>query len=1012
MNNHLIIGLGGTGGKVIRNLRKTIYRDCRDLSPKDTRIKYLHLDSSPEHMKVDDPEWKVLGENLQLSPPDQIELKGTGLQTFLSDPHSFPAIAPWIGDPKDWSAIMNLGQGGQKVLGGQKRRLGRFLFSRHAKDFADRLTIKIAELTSGSQAKTAIHVVCGLAGGTGSGTLIDVVSIVRKSYPDSSAYPIILYLLLPEENPKPNWNTGNYHANGYAALMELNALSVGAYKPYNLLGGGERFEKLSDPFKICFLISDHNSNGMRFDVDKEIPDLIAEFIYQKMLAEVGGTDKEIAKIQEWENLQIAHEGSMVGDHVRSERSRLFASFGIKKISYPEEEIRDHIGFALSRQAILQMLYNNWAQGYLDESAGMTVQGFVGAAATQEEFHVDRPVFFLEKNFSSNPNEADQSSWKPIEEDWRNFIENAATDAIESNDGNWIAKLRKSAEERYANRFRNNKGVIDYYNWKKDRVREYARDLGEGIDSKLCADLIDGRRSLTEIEVILSAFVELLTKNEAEWQRQNEADIKLAAKERGNWMENMQRFEDLGALAKMMPGNKEKIFEAGKGALTRYFNLITRIAAWEFAQLLIRSLQTDLELRNEHVKKSITAMKNAVVRCDASIAARSPEESALQSEKVCLRLYNGDEVTRYMDALIASREFQNVQSLRARRHLHQSLMLEKMTLKALPASDDGSLHDILEKSSHDTLKDYDAGAQGGTSEAGAFNRLLGVSIIDKLQERYSGDDERMRKELKEFMMKAGSLLPMDQAERQKKGPGAEYADDNHKVTLVIMMPDVEAENGFARKLREAMKAAVPDGAHVSFIDSGANRRHEITILRFVQLFPLRYVDVMKKLKEEYQNRMRDGDPKRRSLEVHTEGDGESYPPMFVPPVENLVSPSLLIGMTLGVIRPKTEAGVESKGLFGALVLVDSDDVPQHELGIGYDSALQACSNRNILGFLQKENASAIRTKGEDNEMVSGLPMKLKELARSLSKGDDDRLKKLMAFASVAAAEAVSLLKSAN
>lgn len=1011
MNNHLIIGLGGTGGKVIRNLRKTIYRDCRELSPANTRIKYLLIDSSPEHMKVDDPEWKALGVNLQLDPPDQMELTGTGLKTFLEDVHSFPAIAPWIGDPKDWASIVNLGQGGQRVLGGQKRRLGRFLFARHAKDFANRLTLKIADLTAGAKASAAIHVVSGLAGGTGSGTLIDVISIIRKTYPDSSAYPIILYLLLPEENPKPNWNTGNYHANGYAALLELNALSVGAYRPYNLLGGGERYQNITDPFKICYLISDHNSNGMRFDVDKEIPDLIAETVYQKMLAEIGGTDKEIAKIQEWENLQIAHEGTMVGDHVKPERSRLFASFGIKKISYPEEEIRDHIGYALSRQALLQMLYNNWAQGYLNEPVNLAVQGFIGIASTQEDFHVDRPTFFLEKSFSSNTEEADQSAWKSIEDDWRNFIEKSAADMIEANDGNWLAKLRQTAEDRYSNRYRNAKGVVDYYNWKKDRVREYARELGELIDTKLCADLLEGRRSITEIETILNAFVELLARNDTDWQRQNEADIKLAAKERGIWMENMQRFEDLGVLAKLMPGNKEKIFEAGKGAITRYFILSTRIAAWEFAQQFVRALQTDLGTRAEYVKKSITAMKNAVVRCDANMAAHAPEENALQSEKVCLRLYNGDEVTRYMDALISSREFQNVQSRRARMQLHQSMMLERTTLKALPtSSDESALHDILEKSSHDTLKDYDAGAEGGSAESGVFNRLLAVSIIDKLQERFSGDDDKMRNELKEFLLKAGSLLPMDQAERQKKGPGTEYSDDNHKVTLIIMMPDVDAEEGFAKKLRDAMKAAVPDGAHVSFVDSGANRRHEITILRFVQLFPLRYVDVMKKLKEEYQNRMRDGDPKRRALEVHTEGDAESYPPIFVPPVENLVGPSLLLGMSLGVIRPKTGVGMESKGLFGALVIVDADDVPQYDLGTGYDGALQTCSNRNILGLLQKANGATLRTREDDKEMLGGLPVKLKELARTMSKGDDDRLKKMMDFANGASKEADLFLKN--
>ena len=39
-------------------------------------------------------------------------------------------------------------------------------------------------------------------------------------------YRIVIYAQLPEEIPNPNWDTGNYHANGYATLMELNALGA------------------------------------------------------------------------------------------------------------------------------------------------------------------------------------------------------------------------------------------------------------------------------------------------------------------------------------------------------------------------------------------------------------------------------------------------------------------------------------------------------------------------------------------------------------------------------------------------------------------------------------------------------------------------------------------------------------------------------------------------------------------------------------------------------------------
>ncbi len=59
-----------------------------------------------------------------------------------------------------------------------------------------------------------------------------------RRYADSTVaqemFRIVVYALLPEEIPNQHWDTGNYHANGYAALQELNALSVSQLKPHNV----------------------------------------------------------------------------------------------------------------------------------------------------------------------------------------------------------------------------------------------------------------------------------------------------------------------------------------------------------------------------------------------------------------------------------------------------------------------------------------------------------------------------------------------------------------------------------------------------------------------------------------------------------------------------------------------------------------------------------------------------------------------------------------------------------
>lgn len=52
MANHLIIGLGGTGGKVLRELRKRVYEEFRSNDPGNgVFLDYVYVDSSPADLE-------------------------------------------------------------------------------------------------------------------------------------------------------------------------------------------------------------------------------------------------------------------------------------------------------------------------------------------------------------------------------------------------------------------------------------------------------------------------------------------------------------------------------------------------------------------------------------------------------------------------------------------------------------------------------------------------------------------------------------------------------------------------------------------------------------------------------------------------------------------------------------------------------------------------------------------------------------------------------------------------
>ena len=59
-HNHILIGLGGTGGKTLREFRKELFQRHRTVVPSGLRIEYLYLDSSESDLNESES-WRVLG---------------------------------------------------------------------------------------------------------------------------------------------------------------------------------------------------------------------------------------------------------------------------------------------------------------------------------------------------------------------------------------------------------------------------------------------------------------------------------------------------------------------------------------------------------------------------------------------------------------------------------------------------------------------------------------------------------------------------------------------------------------------------------------------------------------------------------------------------------------------------------------------------------------------------------------------------------------------------------------
>ncbi len=288
----LVIGIGGTGKEVLLRLRRRIVERFGSLSVLPF-LQFMHLDTDTtaaayEQYNLrggDDP----LHHEVQFKPIERIDLTiegGTG--KYIDHINHYPQIRRWFPTGGKIAGLGNLGEGAGQVR--MASRLGFF----HLPNFtriAGRLEQCRGLLRDAAiPQRTArlgfefnpegmnVFIVASLAGGTGSGTFLDLAFLVQRYFPNADRVGI---LLLPSFF---NDYAGGerVRANGYAALMELNHYAFG----HSFLADwdGSRAESIPPPpFSTTYLIDGVNeaglvigSSGKEFDAYR----MVAEILFQ------------------------------------------------------------------------------------------------------------------------------------------------------------------------------------------------------------------------------------------------------------------------------------------------------------------------------------------------------------------------------------------------------------------------------------------------------------------------------------------------------------------------------------------------------------------------------------------------------------------------------------------------------------------------------------------------------------------------------------------------------------
>jgi len=134
-------------------------------------------------------------------------------------------------------------------------------------------------------------------------------------------------------------------------------------------------------------------------------------------------------METYENMDFRPEESPVSR--QPERSRLFCTFGIKQIAYPEEEIREYMTYKFARQAALQLQYNRWSDtvGFIDEPANQSFNEFVRQKDTIERWRLTDEHLCL--SLGILPDEVNNRRWKPVNQFWLDLQPDFQTQVRES-----------------------------------------------------------------------------------------------------------------------------------------------------------------------------------------------------------------------------------------------------------------------------------------------------------------------------------------------------------------------------------------------------------------------------------------------------------------------------------------------------------------------------------------------------------------------------------------------------
>ena len=882
--NHILVGLGGTGGKVLKAFRKRLYQEYNAEERSQLPIGFLYVDSSIEMMKADDKTWQVLGENAQFGENEFVNVKGIDLNAVLAAPSSYPGLKGIIGDAE----VMRRTLGEVGAAAAQKRRAGRILFGSNIDKFKQALINqfkKVNEVTKAS--RTNIYIFTGLAGGTGSGSIIDVIAQTRMipqfrqelSQDGKTGTAIVVNAMVPELAPPGTSDAGRYHANGYAALQELNALLSGNFKPYDVSGKGQserlNLDLVNKVADGLILYSNVNEHGYTVESLHELPQILADFTYSRIFLEVNDNTEEFLRSYSYENIndwRVEYYEKAKNGAIQPYRTKAVSSFGFKRVIIPEEEIIEYFSFSFGRQSLLQMRFNNWNDdlGYRDTPANEDYSSEVMKADLQEKWRISDKHLMLELPILPS----DENKFGAFAPYWAGVIPRWAQDAERANQP--LAKLEELCEKGYNELFRQ-LGAVRFYEGKNAAREQHAQEICDRIEHYIFDQWKMGDLSLYNMLQLIDCI-----QTEVGRKRKNmEAKAQSARQLTDQLIQ--QREQNKKAFAGVLVQSLVK----GK-YLTRHSTVLQQlmvkrceVLGAEFAQQMTAALSVKLNLLRNRIETFVSTLNEAIEYNEAMIGARCQDEGGMGNlQQTVIRFYDQKKVKEFTQRVITNQGKQKSIADEVRLKLVEIIGTEQTFQHANAVIDKDTIAGLM-----DTVVRQKSIAIHDDMLIEVSEKLINRNILEQLSERYS-ENEELKKFAKSIIEESGVFLEFNGAELQRSIGGMNAVPEqgtniNRKIVL-IQLPKVEGNETvqkFATKLKAALESAVAADIHVK-VDMSGSRQNELTVQAITYCFPIRCLKNLAFYKERYDHLVNGNEGRQMRTVLHSEGTGDDFPTLEV------------------------------------------------------------------------------------------------------------------------------------